>query len=57
MRNQPNTTDLLRRRFPKCADLRVYTIGDLRRVEHLLNNRPRQVLGWTTSAAAFVAQL
>ncbi len=48
-----NTNGLLRQYFPKRADLRTYTADDLRRVEHLLNNRPRKTLGWTTPAQAF----
>lgn len=52
-----NTNGLLRQYFPKRADLRSYSIADLRRVETLLNNRPRKILGWATPAAAFTAQL
>jgi transposase, IS30 family len=52
-----NTNGLLRQYFPKRADLRGYTVEDLRRVEDLLNNRPRKTLGWATPAAAFGAQL
>jgi transposase, IS30 family len=52
-----NTKELLRQYFPKRADLRRYTVEDLRQVEALLNNRTRKVLGRTTPAAAFSAQL
>lgn len=52
-----NTNGLLRQYFPKRANLRDYSISDLRRVEHLLNNRPRKILSWATPAAAFAAQL
>jgi transposase, IS30 family len=52
-----NTNGLLRQYFPRRADRRSYTIADLRRVEDLLNNRPRKILGWATPAAAFTAQL
>ena len=37
-----NTNGLLRQYFPRSMDLRTATVDDLRRVEHLLNNRPRQ---------------
>jgi IS30 family transposase len=52
-----NTNGLLRQYFPKQADLRSYTIHELRHVEQLLNNRPRKILGWSTPAAAFAAQM
>ena len=52
-----NTNGPLRQYFPKRADLRTYTADDLRRVEHLLNNRPRKTLGWTTPAQAFSERL
>jgi IS30 family transposase len=52
-----NMNGLLRQYFPKRADLRSYTVEDLRRVEDLLNNRPRKTLGWATPAATFGAQL
>jgi len=34
-------------------DLRTATIDDLRRVEHLMNNRPKRVLNRSTPAALF----
>jgi transposase, IS30 family len=52
-----NTNGLLRQYFPKRANLRSYTVENLRRVEGLLNNRPRKTLGWATPAAAFSARL
>jgi hypothetical protein len=39
-RTNENTKGLLRQYFSKRADLRNYSIADLRRVEILLNNRP-----------------
>ena len=52
-----NTNGLLRQYFPKKADLRTYTVEDLRRVEDRLNNRPRKTLGWRTPADVFTAEL
>lgn len=52
-----NTNGLLRQYFPKKADLRAYTVDDLRRVEERLNRRPRKVLGWRTPAEVFAADL
>jgi hypothetical protein len=36
--------------FPNGSNLRVHGPDDLRAVEDRLNNRPRRVLGWATSA-------
>jgi hypothetical protein len=52
-----NMNELLRQYFPRSMDLRTATVDDLHRVEHLLNNRPRKNLGWSTPAAAFAALL
>ena len=52
-----NTNGLLRQYFPRSMDLRTATVDDLRRVEHLLNNRPRRTLNWSTPATAFAALL
>ena len=43
-----NTNGLLREYFPKRTDLSQHPIEELRRVEHLLNTRPRRVLEWAT---------
>lgn len=50
------TSPLLRQYFPKRADLRTYTLDDFRRVEDLLNNRPRKTLGWATPTALFTSR-
>lgn len=43
-----NTNGLLRQYFPKSTDLRVHPPAELRRVENLLNNRPRDILDGRT---------
>ncbi len=50
-----NTNGLLRQYFPKGGDLNRYTVADFRRVEELLNNRPRRVLQWRTPAQVLMA--
>jgi IS30 family transposase len=44
-----NTNGLLRRYLPKGMDLSELTQADLCRLEQLLNDRPRRVLGYKTS--------
>jgi IS30 family transposase len=43
-----NTNGLVRQFFPKGMDLAAVTDGQVRRVEHLLNTRPRKCLGYRT---------
>lgn len=43
-----NTNGLLREFFPKGTDLSTVSTSELRRVEFLLNNRPRRILGYRT---------
>ena len=45
-----NTNDVVRFFFPKGFDFRTVTDEDIQFVEYLINNRPRQCLGWKTPA-------
>ena len=49
-----NTNGLLRQFFPKGTDFTNVTHHDLRRVETLLNNRPRRCLAYQTPAEVFL---
>ena len=51
-----NTNGLLRQYFPKGCNLARFTEADVRRVEELLNNRPRRCLGYRTPAEALHAE-
>ena len=48
-----NANGLIRQYLPKGANLKSYSDADLRRIEHLLNNRPRKILGFRTPAEVF----
>ena len=52
-----NMNGLIRQYFTKGDDLSLFIPEDLRRVEELLNNRPRRILGWRTPAQVFTANL
>jgi IS30 family transposase len=52
-----NTNGLLRQYFPKGTDLSRWSTEDLEAVAHVLNNRPRKILGWKTPAEVFEKQL
>jgi IS30 family transposase len=48
-----NTNGLIRQFFPKGTDFNTVTRQDLKRVQKLLNDRPRKVLGWRTPKEVF----
>lgn len=48
-----NLNGLIRRFFPKKTDFRIVSDEEIRRVEHLLNSRPRKRLGWKTPYEVF----
>lgn len=48
-----NTNGLIRRFFPKGTDFRTVPDEEIRRVEHLLNTRPRKRLAWKTPYEVF----
>jgi IS30 family transposase len=48
-----NTNGLIRQYFPKGTDFRHVSHDEVRRVEKLLNNRPRACLGFRTHAEVF----
>lgn len=50
-----NTNGLIRQYFPKGTDFGKIPRKDIRRVQDLLNGRPRKVLKWQTPFEAFVA--
>jgi IS30 family transposase len=48
-----NTNRLLRQYLPKNGDLKQFSQQDLDGIADKINTRPRRVLDWATSAAAF----
>jgi len=48
-----NTNGLLRQFFPKGTDFNKVTFKEIRRVERLMNGRPRKVLDWDSPSDAF----
>ena len=48
-----NTNGLLRQFFPKGTDFSRLTRREIKHVQHLMNERPRRVLGWLTPYEAF----
>lgn len=51
-----NTNGLIRQYFPKGTDFHTISQVEVRRVESLLNNRPRACLGFDTPVAVFYDQ-
>lgn len=52
-----NTNGLIRDFFPKGTDFGTVTRRELKKVQKLLNERPRNALGWRTPAEAFAELL
>lgn len=48
-----NGNGLIRRYLPKKTDFKTVTDEEIRRIEHLLNSRPRKRLGWKTPYEVF----
>lgn len=48
-----NTNGLIRRYFPKKTNFKMVTEKQIKRVEYLINSRPRKRLGWRTPYEAF----
>ena len=43
-----NTNRLIRQFFPKSTDFTKVSRKEIKRVQHLLNDRPRKTLNWRT---------
>lgn len=52
-----NTNGLIRQYFPKGTDFNHISIKELKRVQKLLNTRPRKTLDWATPKEAFAKLL
>ncbi|MDA3839465.1 MAG: IS30 family transposase [Patescibacteria group bacterium] len=48
-----NLNGLIRRFLPKKTDFRIVTNNDIKKIEYLLNSRPRKRLGWKTPYEVF----
>ncbi len=51
-----NTNGLIRQFFPKGLDFRTVTPQEMRRIENLMNDRPRRCLGYRTPREGFLEQ-
>ncbi len=49
-----HTNGLVRQYFPKKMDLTTITDQEVAKIENLLNNRPRKVLGYRTPKEIFL---
>ena len=52
-----NTNGLIRQFFPKGTEFDEVTEDEVRRVQDLINGRPRETLGWRTPAEAMAEVL
>ncbi len=52
-----NAISLVRRFLPKKTDFAIVSYGRVRKIENLLNNRPRKCLGYRTPAEAFASSV
>ena len=52
-----HTNGLVRQYFPKSTDFKTLDPAEVKRVQELLNNRPRRVLGYRTPAEVFCRAL
>ena len=52
-----NTNGLIRDFFPKRTDFRLLSDDDIKRVQNILNNRPRERIGFVRPAHAMVNHL
>jgi len=52
-----HTNGLVRQYFPKSTDFTTVSADDVQKVEELLNNRPRAVLGFRTPLEVFSTPL
>ena len=52
-----NTNGLIRQFFPKGTDFNKVTRKEIKYVQKLLNERPREILGWETPKKTFAELL
>jgi IS30 family transposase len=52
-----NTNGLIRQYFPKATDFKAVSRKEIKRVQKLLNGRPRKTLGWKTPQEAMAELL
>lgn len=52
-----NANKLIRRHIPKGDDISKYTIKQVQHIESWINNYPRKILGYRTSAEVFAEHL
>ncbi len=52
-----NTNGLIRDFYPKRTDFRLVPEEDIKKVQNILNNRPRKILGFTTSVKSMMKHI